>query len=66
MLANVFFDDGVPTGEVILVSEPLENVLGGIALRSGTLAIPFEDAVDDPGFTAAVATVPSANLHPPG
>ena len=66
MLANVFFDDGVPTGKAVLVPEPLVDLLGVLALLPGKLAIPFEDSVDAPGFTAAVATVPSANLHPPG
>ena len=66
VLANVFFDDGVPTGKAVLVPEPLVDLLGVLALLPGTLAIPFEDAVDDPGFTAALATAPSANLRPPG
>ena len=66
VLANVNSDDGVPTKEVILVTEPLEDVPSGVALLSVKLEILSEDAVDGPGFTAVVATAPSANLRPPG
>ena len=67
VLANVFLDDGVPTEEVILVSDPFEeDVLCGEAQLSGKLEIILEDAVDDPGLPTAVAKAPSANPRPPG
>ena len=39
VLANVFLNDGIPTEEVILVSEPFEDVFCGEALLSGKLEI---------------------------
>ena len=66
VFANVFLDDGVPTEEVILVSEPFEDVLCGEAQLSGKLEILLEEAVDDPGLPTAVAKAPSANPRPPG
>ena len=66
VLANVFLNDGVPTEEVILVSERFEDVLCGEAQLSGKLELLLEDAVDDPGLPTAVAKAPSANPRPPG
>ena len=66
VLPHAVLDDNVSAVETELVPEPLEDVLGGVALLSGKLEILFEDAVDDPGFPTAVATAPSANPRPPG
>ena len=66
VLAHLFLGDGVPIQDVILVPEPLGDMLSGEALLSGRLEIILEDAVDDTGIPIAVAKAPSANLRPPG
>ena len=49
MLPDVVLDDGELTVEAVLVPEPLEDALGGVALLPGDLMVVFEDAVDDSG-----------------
>ena len=49
MLPHVVLDRGVSTVEAVLVPEPLEDALGGVALLPGGAVILFQDLVDDAG-----------------
>ncbi len=50
MLSYVVFDRGVPTVEPVLVPQPLEDSLRGVALLLGGAVILFQDLVDDAGI----------------
>ena len=49
MLPYVVLDYGVLAAEPMLVPEPLEDPLGGVALLPGTLEVVYQDLVDDGG-----------------
>ena len=47
VFTDVVLDDGVSTVEPVLVPEPLEDALGGVALFPSNPLVVIEDAVDD-------------------
>ena len=49
VLPHVVLDDGVLAIKPVLVPEPLEDALGGVALLLGDLMILIQDVVDDSG-----------------
>ena len=49
MLSYVVLDRGVSAAEPVLILQPLEDALGGVALLAGTPEVVLEDPVDDAG-----------------
>ena len=49
MLSYIVLDDGVSAAEAVLVSEPLEDALGRVALLLRDLMVIFQELVDDAG-----------------
>ena len=49
MFPHVILHDGVLAGEPVLVPQPLEDALGGVALLPGNPKIVFQYPVDDAG-----------------
>ena len=63
MLPHVVLDYGVLAAEPMLVPEPLEDPLGGVALLSGTPEVVCQDLVDDAGEGLQLRT-PGRGLSP--
>ena len=59
----VYWDYGVLAGEPMLVPEPLEDPLGGVALLPGTPEVVCQDLVDDAGEGLQLGT-PGRGLSP--
>ena len=49
MLSYVVLDCGVSAVEAVLIPQPLEDALGGVALLPGTPEVVLQDPVDDAG-----------------
>ena len=47
VLPHVVLDRGISAAKPVLVPEPLEGALGGVALLFGDAVILFQDLVDD-------------------
>ena len=62
-LPDVVLDDGVLARKPVLVAQPLEDALGGVALLPGDLVVFFKDAVDDAGVGLQLG--PSGRSLPP-
>ena len=63
MLPDVVLDDGVSAVKLVLVPEPLEDALGGVALFPGDALIILQDAVDHAGEELQLGT-PWRDLPP--
>ena len=50
MLPHVVLDRGVSAVEAVLITEPLEDTLGGVALLFGKPQVVFQNPVDDAGI----------------
>ena len=55
-LPHVFLDRGVSAVGTVLVPEPLEHALGGVALLSGKPEVILQDVVDDTGKRLQLGT----------
>ena len=62
-LPDVVLDDGVLALKPVLVAQPLEDALGGVALLLGDLVVFFKDAVDHAGVGLQLG--PSGSSLPP-
>jgi hypothetical protein len=64
MLAHVILDNGVATGEPVLVPQPIKNPLGCVALLTVLTVVVAQPLVDDLG--EPVQLRPLDRRRPPG